>query len=175
MSVPPLGDAPVPASVADDSPAPFVQHEWVRWRDVDPAAIMRYDAYMRLLELGEEELVRAAQLPCWDGQTAGLWMPRRVVHIEYHRPSRLGDRLALATYFSRLGTSALTLHTDVLSDDGATLLAEAYLVVVAASSDGRLAKMPLPEPLRAAAGPWTVSPAEARARVAERLRARLVA
>jgi YbgC/YbaW family acyl-CoA thioester hydrolase len=158
--------------VSEDTPAPFVQHEWVRWRDVDPAGIMRYDAYLRLLELGEEELVRAGQLPLWDGRTAGFWLPRKVVHVEYHRPSQLGDRLTLASYFSRLGTSSLTLHTDVLSADGRTLLAEAHLVVVAASADGRLSKVPLPDPLRVAAAPWTVSPAEARARVAERLRER---
>lgn len=153
----------------DETPAPFLQHEWVRWRDVDPAGIMRYDAYLRFLELGEEELVRAARLPQWDGVGADVWLPRKVVHLEYHAPCRLGERVALASYLGRLGTSSLTLHVDVLRADGAQLLVEAHLVVVAASRDGRLAKQPLPDALRQAAGPWTLPPAEARARAAERL------
>ena len=155
-------------AVSDDSPAPFLQHEYVRWRDVDPAGIMRYDAFVRLLELGEEELVRAAALPLWDG-SGGVWLPRKVVHLEYHVPCRLGERLAIASYVGRLGTSALTLHADVLSADGRQLRAEAHMVVVAASTDGRLAKTPLPDGIRDAVGPWTLSPAEARARAAERL------
>lgn len=156
-------------TVTDDTPAPFLQHEWVRWRDVDPAGIMRYDAYLRFLELGEEELVRAARLPLWDGAGADIWLPRKVVHLEYHAPCRLGDRLALASYIGRLGTSALTLHLDVLTSDGGTLLAEAHMVVVAASRDGHLRKAPLPDAIRSAAVAWTLPPAEARARAAERL------
>ncbi|MCE2942377.1 MAG: acyl-CoA thioesterase [Gemmatimonadota bacterium] len=156
-------------SVHDETPAPFLQHEWVRWRDVDPVGIMRYDAYLRLLELGEEELVRASRLPLWEGAGAEIWLPRKVVHLEYHAPCRLGDRLALASYIGRLGTSSLTLHLDVLTADGARVLAEAHMVVVAASRDGRLAKVPLPEAIRVAAAPWTLPPAEARARAAERL------
>lgn len=154
--------------VSDDSPAPFVQHETVRWRDVDPAGIMRYDAFVRLLELGEDELVRAAAVPGWDG-TGGVWLPRKMLQLTYHAPCRLGERLAIASYIGRLGTSALTLHTDVFSEDGGTLRAEASVVLVAASGTGVLTKVPLPDALRAAVGPWTVAPAEARARVAERL------
>lgn len=154
--------------VSDDSPAPFLQHEYVRWRDVDPAGIMRYDAFVRLLELGEDELVRAAALPFWDG-SGGIWLPRKVMQIEYHAPCRLGERLAIASYVSRVSTSALTLHVDVLSEDGRTLRASGSLVVVAATREGPLTKAPLPDALKLAVGPWTLAVAEARARAAERL------
>lgn len=154
--------------VSDDSPAPHLQHEYVRWRDVDPAGIMRYDAFVRMLELGEDELVRTAALPCWDGSGA-IWLPRKVLQFEYHAPCRLGERLAIASYVSRVGTSALTLHADILSDDGRMLRAEGSMVVVAAPREGPMTKVPLPEALRAAVGPWTVAPPEARARAAERL------
>lgn len=149
--------------------APWIGHEYVRWRDVDPVGIMRYDAYIRLVELGEEELVRAAGMPWSEGTAPAIWLPRKVVHLEYHRPSRLGDRVAIASYIGRLGHTSLTLHVDILSADGGTLLVETQMVVVAATTDGSLAKVPLPEGLRRSADPWTVPVAEARARAAERL------
>lgn len=159
---------PTTPAAAVPSP-PWIGHEYVRWRDVDPVGIMRYDAYLRLVELGEEELVRAAGMPWSEGTTTSIWLPRKLVHVEYHRPSRLGERVAIASYIGRLGHTSLTLHVDVLSADGATLLVETHMVVVAATTDGSLQKVPLPDDLRAAAEPWSVPPAEARARAAERL------
>ena len=41
---------------------PFVLQEYVRWGDVDPAGIIRYDAYLRFYELGESELFRSLGL-----------------------------------------------------------------------------------------------------------------
>lgn len=158
---------PVPG--AAPSRPPWIGHEYVRWRDVDPVGIMRYDAYLRLVELGEEELVRAAGMPWAEGTATAIWLPRKLVHVEYHRPSRLGDRVAVVSYISRLGHTSLTLHVDVMSADGGTLLVETQMVVVAATTDGTLTKVALPEELRRAAEPWSVPPAEARARAAERL------
>jgi len=37
--------------------------ERVRWNDSDPFGIIYYGAYVRLFQVGEEELFRAAGLP----------------------------------------------------------------------------------------------------------------
>ena len=42
---------------------PFVVEEYVRWSDVDAAGIIFYGSYVRLFELAEMELFRAAGLP----------------------------------------------------------------------------------------------------------------
>ncbi len=147
------------------APAPHLQREYVRWRDVDPAAIMRYDAYLRFVELGEEEWSRTAAMPAQEHPAMGVWLLRKVVHVEYHRPSQLGDRVTIATYLGRLGTTSYTMHVDVLDAAATTLLVAAHVVVVATTRD-TYEKVPLPAALRDAATPWVMEPAAARAAAA---------
>lgn len=52
--------------------APFVTQERVRWADVDLIGIMRFSAYTRLVEMGEQELMRAAGIPYRDASLAAL-------------------------------------------------------------------------------------------------------
>ena len=60
------------------APRPFVTHERVRWADVDLVSIMRFSAFTRLIEIAEQELLRAAGLPYAElFDNPRLWMPRR--------------------------------------------------------------------------------------------------
>ena len=96
------------------APRPFVIHERVRWADVDLVCIMRFSAFTRLVELAEQELLRAVGLPyamLFDNPT--IWMPRRRLEIDYYAPARIDDELALVTYVSRMGETSLTLQVDV--------------------------------------------------------------
>ena len=136
----------------------------VRWSDVDPLGIIRYDTYVRLLEIGETELFRAAGLPySYLGEQMGVWLPRKRLAFEYHSPARLDDVIETRTFFRRVGTTSLTLAFDFVDAASGTLRASAELVVVCVERD-TMAKFPLPEAVRAAIAPWVMRVDETRPR-----------
>ena len=144
---------------------PVIRSEFVLWSDVDPVNITRYDAYVRMIELGEDALFRAAGLTIpvitsrWD-----IWLPRKLMHVDYHSPSRLADAVTIATYLSRVGETALTLNVDVLDGTGSVLHAGAHLVLVCVGC-AAFDKRPLPSDLRAMLAPFACSVDDARARI----------
>ena len=145
------------------APRPFVVHERVRWADVDLVAIMRFSAFPRLVEVAEQELLRAAGLPYATLFAAPrIWMPRRRLEIDYIAPARLDDDLALVTYVSRMGDTSLTLQVDVRNAASQTLIAAATMVVVCVTVEG-FAKRPLPRITREQLAPFVLSVDEARA------------
>ena len=150
------------------SAVPTIYHEPVRWGDVDPVAITRFDAYTRFIEIGEDEMWRAASAPIHHLQeTHDVWLPRKVLHVDYERPSGLGDRLTIVTYLSRLGSTGCTLNVDILNADATVLHAAAHLVLVCVTRD-RFAKRPLPEALSAVMAPLVIPADEARRRARSR-------
>ena len=141
---------------------PSIYHEPVRWGDVDPVAITRFDAYLRFVEIGEDEMWRSSALSIPELRARfDVWLPRKLLHIDYDRPSKLGDRLTLVTYLSRLGTTGCTLHVDVMNHDATLLHAAAHLVLVSVTCAG-FEKVALPAELRAMMAPLVVSVEEAR-------------
>ncbi len=146
---------------------PFVMYERVRWADVDLVSIMRFSAFPRLVEVAEQELLRAAGLPystLFDHPR--IWMPRRRLEIDYFAPARIDDELALVTYVSRMGDTSLTLQVDVRHATHDTLIAAATMVVVCVTVDGFM-KRPLPRSARESLAPFVMTVDEARARAPE--------
>ena len=142
---------------------PFVLHDRVRWADVDLVSIMRFSAFTRLVEVAEQELMRAAGLPyamLFDNPR--IWMPRRRLEIDYFAPARIDDELALVTYVSRMGDTSLTLQVDVRHAVRDTLIAAATMVVVCVTVDG-FAKRPLPRMTRELLARFVMTVDEARA------------
>jgi YbgC/YbaW family acyl-CoA thioester hydrolase len=143
------------------SKRPFVISEYVRWGDIDLAGIICYGAYIRFFELAETEVFRAAGLPFKEMfDRYDIWLPRKVMHTEFHSPAVLDERLKVVTYFSRIGRSSLTINFDVMSADG-VLHATAYQVLVCVSRS-TFAKQPLPPDVAHAVQPFVMEPEEAR-------------
>ena len=143
--------------------SPFVISEYVRWGDIDLAGIICYGAYIRFYELAETEIFRSVGLPFRDMfERYDIWLPRKVMHTEFHSPAVLDERLAVLTYFSRVGTTSLTINFDVMDADRGVLHATAYQVLVCVERQ-KLAKRPLPPEVIAAIAPYVMSPEEARA------------
>ncbi len=146
--------------------SPFVISEYVRWGDIDLAGIICYGAYIRFYELAETEIFRSVGLPFRDMfERYDIWLPRKVMHTEFHSPAILDERLAVLTYFSRVGTTSLTINFDVMDADRGMLHATAYQVLVCVGRD-RLVKRPLPPEVVAAIAPYVMTPEEARASTA---------
>jgi YbgC/YbaW family acyl-CoA thioester hydrolase len=141
---------------------PFVISEYVRWGDIDLAGIICYGAYIRFYDLAETEIFRAAGLPFGEMfERYDLWLPRKVMHTEFHAPARLDEHLKVVTYFSHVGQTSLTINFDVMSADGATLHATAYQVLVCVSRT-TFAKRVLPDDVIRAIEPFTMACEEAR-------------
>jgi YbgC/YbaW family acyl-CoA thioester hydrolase len=142
---------------------PFVVSEFVRWGDIDLAGIICYGAYIRFYELAETEIFRAAGLPFKEMfERYDIWLPRKVMHTEFHSPALLDERLAVVTYFSRIGTTSLTINFDVMDAARELVRATAYQVLVCVTRR-TLAKRSLPGEIVEAIAPWVMTPEEARA------------
>ena len=150
------------------APKPFVLAEYVRWGDIDLAGIICYGAYLRFCELAESEIFREAGLPFSEMfERYNVWLPRKVMHAEFHAPARLDERLSVVTYFSKLGRTSLTINFDVMSADSKELHATTHMVLVCVSRK-TFTKMPLPDGMRRALEPYALDSAAARAAAAQR-------
>jgi YbgC/YbaW family acyl-CoA thioester hydrolase len=135
---------------------PFHVRERVRWEDVDLVGIVRYSAYTRLYDVAEAELWRAAGTGALDVmERFGLWLPRKVLHVEYHAPARFDDLIELRAGIAAIGTSSLTLLVETWSADGATKLATVRTVLVAVEATAMTTR-PIPDELRAQVAPWVM-------------------
>lgn len=145
------------------SKSPFVISEYVRWGDIDLAGIICYGAYIRFYELAETEIFRSVGLPFREMfERYDIWLPRKVMHTEFHSPALLDERLAVLTYFSHVGNTSLTINFDVMDADRGVLHATAYQVLVCVTRE-KLTKRPVPPEVVAAIAPFVMSPDEARA------------
>lgn len=141
---------------------PFVIEEYVRWGDIDLAGIICYGAYIRFYELAETEIFRAVGLPFREMfERYDIWLPRKVMHTEFHSPARLDERLQVVTYFSHIGRTSLTINFDVMSATDHLLHASAYQVLVCVSRS-TFEKRPIPEDVVRAAERYLMDCEEAR-------------
>jgi YbgC/YbaW family acyl-CoA thioester hydrolase len=144
-------------------PTPFIIEEYVRWSDVDYAGIIFYGAYVRFFEIAETELFRACGLPYREMfDRFGMFLPRKAVHAEFFKPARLDERLRVAAYIGRVGTSSMTINFDVTGAGTPALIAAAWQVLVCADRTS-LKSRPLPREVVSALTPHTLPEAAARA------------
>jgi acyl-CoA thioester hydrolase len=134
--------------------SPFTIAEYVRWHDVDPAGIVRYDAFLRFVEMAEGEMFRSVGLTITAvAARYGLWLPRRVLHLEYRSPARLDDQLAASIWVSHVGRTSLTLGFEI-SDarERSAIRATGHMVLVCTEREAA-AKRELPSALIEALAP----------------------
>jgi YbgC/YbaW family acyl-CoA thioester hydrolase len=142
---------------------PFFVHEHVRWGDVDPARIIRYDAYTRFFELGESELFRSLGIPYTMIFTRfEISLPRRAMHMEFISPPLLDERLEVATYISHVGTTSMTINFDIYGEGGIMRMFGHLVVVCTSIAAHNMAKRPWPNELLELLEPYRMTVEEAR-------------
>jgi acyl-CoA thioester hydrolase len=127
----------------------FAIEEYVRWSDVDAAGIVCYGAFVRFVEVAETELFRSAGMPyskVFD--TYDCWLPRVHFSGDFRTPARLDEKLRVAAFVKRLGTTSLTLGI-AIDNQGGARVADFELVLVCTDRT-TLEKKPLPQELRTA-------------------------
>jgi len=142
---------------------PFVIDEYVRWSDVDFAGIIFYGAYVRFFEIAETELLREAGLRYGEVfERFDIWLPRAHLDCDFKYPARLDDRLRVAAYFTRFGSSSIGINFDVIVSRANRLAAIGHEVLVCTDRTS-LKSRRLPVDLRSMLEPFTCSEADARA------------
>jgi YbgC/YbaW family acyl-CoA thioester hydrolase len=134
----------------------------VRWADVDLVGIMRFSAFTRIIELAEQELMRAAGLPYSElFVDPEVWLPRRQLSIEYLAPAKIDELLEIECYVSKMGETSAIYQVDVWNASGA-MVATASLVVVCVTA-AEFRKIPMVPEFRDALAPFVMTPEVARA------------
>jgi acyl-CoA thioester hydrolase len=142
---------------------PFLVHEHVRWSDVDPARIIRYDAYTRFFELGESELFRSLGVPYTMIFTRfEISLPRRAMHMEFVSPPLLDERLEVATYISNVGTTSMTINFDIYGEGGVMRMFGHLIVVCTTTTPSDMRKRPWPAELLTLIEPYRMTVEEGR-------------
>lgn len=109
----------------------FEVRDRVRWSDVDIAGIIYFGAYVRFIELAETELMRDlgfAYSQVFD--RFNIWLPRVHLDFDFFKPAFMDDELVMKTHIERVGTSSITLKTEVYNVRAQETDALATLIVV---------------------------------------------
>ena len=96
--------------VNNSAPGPFVIPVRVYYEDTDTAGVVYYANYLRYLERGRTEWMRTLgveQLRL--AEETGIVFAVRSLNIEYLKPARLDDQLAVLTELTLPGRAQVTL------------------------------------------------------------------
>ncbi|MBP9653088.1 MAG: tol-pal system-associated acyl-CoA thioesterase [Rhodocyclaceae bacterium] len=96
--------------VNETAPGPFILPLRVYYEDTDTAGIVYYANYLRYLDRGRTEWLRALgveQLRL--AEETGIVFAVRSLNIEYLKPARLDDRLAVLTELTLAGRAQVML------------------------------------------------------------------
>ena len=94
----------------------------VYYEDTDTAGVVYYAGYLRFLERGRTEWLRAMGVEQFRlAQEDGIVFAVRSLNIEYLKPARLDDQLAVLTELTLAGRAQVTLK-QWIERDGETLV-----------------------------------------------------
>ena len=109
-------------AVNEAAPGTFSCPVRVYYEDTDTAGVVYYAGYLRFLERGRTEWLRALGVGQFRlAQEAGIVFAVRSLNIEYLKPARLDDVLAVLTELTLPGRAQVTL-TQRIERDGETLV-----------------------------------------------------
>lgn len=112
----------------------------VYYEDTDLAGIVYYANYLRFLERGRSEMVRAAGISQLEMKKSGLVFAVRRVEADYLRPAHFEDELIVETRACGLRGASFDMPQRVLR--GEEVLLEALVRVVVLDAHGRPVRLP---------------------------------
>jgi len=118
----------------------------VYYEDTDAAGIVYYANYLRFIERGRTEFLRALGHDQGELMRDGIAFAVREVHADYLRPARLDDCLTVDTAVSELGRAQLTFGQSIRRDGELLLDAK---IRVACIDPVRGRPIPIPKAIHA--------------------------
>ena len=113
----------------------------VYYEDTDFSGVVYHASYLRFLERGRTEFLRAAGVDqsTLHAEGEGLIFAVRRMTIDYLKPARMDDVLAVETHTAEMRGASLTIAQRILRGDEVLVTAD---VRVAAIAGGRPARIP---------------------------------
>ncbi len=112
----------------------------VYYEDTDLAGIVYYANYLKFIERGRSEWVRAAGVDQNSLKSNGLIFVVRRVEADYLTPARFDDDLVVETTPVKFGGTKVLIDQRVMRDD--IVCFEAKVTIVLVNDDGRPARIP---------------------------------
>ena len=150
MTSPPAADPAVPASALRE-----VARLRVIYGDTDQMGIVYYANYLRYFESARNEYLRVAGATYRAfEETHGLILPVVEAHVNYRRPARYDDELAISAAVEPRGAASVRFVYEIhrVEKDGAPgeQLVTGHTIHACVTREGRVTR--LPDDLRAAVG-----------------------
>lgn len=122
-------------------PAPHTFDLRVYYEDTDLGGIVYYANYLKFIERGRTEWVRAMGIDQWQMkmETGDVFVVRRI-EADYLSPARFDELLQVRTSLVSHKRTSLVLRQDVWRGD--TRLFASTVVLVAMSAEGRPVRLP---------------------------------
>lgn len=118
------------------------------WYDCDPAGIVYFGNFFRLVEQAEEELYLRARVHRQTLlDTCSVWMPRVEAHANFVSPIRIGRAIRIRLNPQFKGEKTVRFDFTVLDDEAENELATGYMTVVCVDRATFKAR-PIPEEIR---------------------------
>ncbi len=112
----------------------------VYWEDTDAGGIVYHASYIRWMERGRTEYLRALGLNQRTLQVAGTRFVVKSLNVEFRNPALFDDSLLVFTQCTSLKAASLTLDQKVMR--GTETMAEAEVLCVAIDENDRPMRMP---------------------------------
>ncbi|MEY4090829.1 MAG: hypothetical protein RLZZ496_11 [Pseudomonadota bacterium] len=115
----------------------------IYYEDTDFSGVVYHASYLRFLERGRTETLRARGIDqaalYGDGGIGALAFAVRHMAIDWLKPARMDDMITVETQIGSIKGASLSLHQRILRGDAILMTAE---VLVALVADGKPARMP---------------------------------
>jgi acyl-CoA thioester hydrolase len=116
----------------------------VTWVDTDAAQVVHFSNYLRFFERAEEEFYRHLGFSFTDHKLVpGLWFPRVEAFCQYKNPARFNDQIEVELSIEELKEKSVKYGFKIVNKESAVLLANGYIVIVAADKQtGKATQIP---------------------------------
>ncbi|MCL6579020.1 MAG: acyl-CoA thioesterase [Candidatus Bathyarchaeota archaeon] len=104
----------------------------ITWADTDAAQVVHYSNYFRFFERAEEEFYRHLGFSFTDINKMGIWLPRVESFCQFKKPARFGDLIEVELTVRELKEKSIKYEFKIFNKESAVLLANGYVVIVAA-------------------------------------------
>lgn len=122
---------------------PFSIGTRVYWEDTDAGGVVYHASYIRFLERARTEWLRARGIGQQDlREREDLVLAVRGMRIDFHKPARLDDELAVTVDAVEPGRASLTMRQTIFKGDQRLITAEVRVACLVASE---FRPRPLPE------------------------------
>lgn len=113
------------------------------WVDTDAAGVVHFSNYFRFFERAEEEFYTHLGFSFTDIKNRGFWLPRVETFCQYKKPAKFNDLLEVELTIGELKEKSVKYDFKVYIKSSTELVANGYMVVVAADKQlGKATQIP---------------------------------